>query len=875
MNLLFSRYLVVLSALLASAVAAAPVARAQSFSAPIDARYAPIPSFSLLCYPDDPLKTVVTDRGELGYDFGPGPYARPLTRIGISLVNDSVTVQRQWLDDPRVPIVRTALAGRTGSLATRALSWGGPQRLTDRHGHAIGYRRIGGENGCIAWADPASGNPRELRNVAWGTNRPINYRIGVPRGKRRRVALGFCESYKPSPKSRLVEIRVEGAPHRTVDPLPNGIRNEPVIVLFDANDVDRDGELGVEVHPAPGGGDPNVILNAIWIFPGDSDVKASGILDGSATLSAETIIPCGADLESGFSLSRLDLLTAELDGERGSPVAEIRSRRIFLKDEHSGVLRFEGSMIVATTPPAASVRKAPGGIDLVFPAGTRSVEVVVGFGELQSGRLPDYPSSWAVERQVKSWWIDSSSVPSGRIEVPDPAIQYLLDAGVRTMYQVRDRVDGLLQFQPGPSVYRGLWVGDVGVPWITALLLGDTSSTREYLNVLLRYQDPDGQVRVMTPVPSLVETPLLMFAIGQYARASGDIPWLEDRFEALENAVNWVRRARMQSLADPSKEYAGLLPPGFVDGGISTPATDFGSVFWAVIGIEHAIDAANMLDRQKEAREWAALKDTFVQSLHEAIVRDARPDSSGALFLPVTVGNILGGPPQRGMASQVFPIPFGKLYEHDTLLQRTVLGCLQTVDRHLEQGVPVGTGWLPEGLWPSWFGTFEVIAHGMYGDQDRGHGLLYAIANHATAAGSWAEEQLPRRMGPGTGGDMANAQSAAAFALAVRWWIARERADDLELFPAVPQEWLRAGAAIALKENSGRFGRFSVRCDIDSSGALARISVTSPDGSGSSGSVLVMLDAFRRAGFTGMNGEPLPARVVVPWKRTSVIELRR
>ena len=51
----------------------------------VDFRYAPFGGFAAICFPDDWLKTVVMDDGSLGYDFGPGPYARPLTRISIGI----------------------------------------------------------------------------------------------------------------------------------------------------------------------------------------------------------------------------------------------------------------------------------------------------------------------------------------------------------------------------------------------------------------------------------------------------------------------------------------------------------------------------------------------------------------------------------------------------------------------------------------------------------------------------------------------------------------------------------------------------------------------------------------------------------------------
>jgi hypothetical protein len=869
------KLLVLFAALALAPPGTQSVARCQQLSHTIDARYAPSPSYSLLCYPHDPLKTVVTGAGELGYDFGPGPYAHPLTSIGFSLLNDSVSFQRQWLEDARVPLVCTELIGQTGSLTTHALSWGGPQEFSTGGWIDGRYRRVGGVNGCIAWANPLQGKVRDLRNVAWGTGRPILYRVKVSPGAKKRVAVGFCESYKRSSKSRVLEIHIEGSPSLPVDPMPNGVKNEPVIAFADGEDANKDGELAIEVHPLPGGADANAILNAIWVFDAGAHTTASDLLGGTAADKAELTIRCGEDLEHRGRFSRVDMFTAEIKGSQASPVVQYRSRREILKREVGGNIHLEGTMVLHTNPQAASIREVQGGFDLLFPAGTAKVDVLVGFGDPPPSGFPTIPPLALAEKQLKKWWIDSSAIPFGRITVPDPSIQYLLDAGVRTTYQVADRLDGAQQFQPGPSVYRGLWVGDLGVLWITALMLGDTSATREFVDVVSRRQEPNGQVRVMVPIPALAETPLLLFGIVQYARATGDLRWLQDRYGSIRDAVRWIRQTRESSLSDPGAIYAGLVPPGFVDGGISTPATDYGTVLWMMIGLEHAIDAACMLDRSAEAREWSDLLEQFKQSLHKAIERDAKPDSGDALFLPVTVGNTVKAPPQQGMASQVLPVPFGAFYEQDTLMQRTVRGFLQCVDRRQEQGIPVGVGWMANGLWPSWFGPFEVVDHMLYGDRARGYELLYAIANHATSAGTWAEEQLPKRMGPGISGDMANAQSAATFVFAVRWMIARERSNDLELLPTVPPEWLKAGAVVALSNNNGRFGPFSIRCEVDASGKKARVQVSAPPGRGSKGHVRLMLESFRKAGFSRLNGERMPDKQLLQWDTPSLFEFQR
>ena len=73
----------------------------------VDFRYSPKSSFTVICFPDDWQKTVVTSSGSLGYDFRPGPYARPFSEISVGVKGETLNVKQQFLQDPHVPVVTT------------------------------------------------------------------------------------------------------------------------------------------------------------------------------------------------------------------------------------------------------------------------------------------------------------------------------------------------------------------------------------------------------------------------------------------------------------------------------------------------------------------------------------------------------------------------------------------------------------------------------------------------------------------------------------------------------------------------------------------------------------------------------------------------
>jgi len=195
----------------------------------VDFKFAPANYLTAICLPDDWQKTLLSEKGALAYDFGPGPYAKPLTEITVGVKEKELRVSRQYLTEPRFPIVTTEF--RNGGLTVQQQAFAlipdmlplqTPSRINEK------IRRLDGLNGCIDWAAPAGKIDPAFRNVAWGNNRPIRYRVKIAPGSKKRVAMGVCESYKPRAETRILELRVEGAAHRRSD----GLRREKYSVCF-------------------------------------------------------------------------------------------------------------------------------------------------------------------------------------------------------------------------------------------------------------------------------------------------------------------------------------------------------------------------------------------------------------------------------------------------------------------------------------------------------------------------------------------------------------------------------------------------------------------------------------------------------------------
>lgn len=832
---------------------------AQTGPPKVDFRYSPATHLSAICFPADWQKTVITERGSLGYDFAPGPYARPLTEISMGAKEIVLTPESPSIRNPRVPIATVRLSGTNASALLEEFALEGRPRTRPSFSFLGGkIRRLGGLSGAAGWASPPDSCDPAFRNVAWGTNRPVLYRVRVPAGSVRLVALGFCEPYKGARGQRVLDLRVEGAAPMTIDALKNNEKNRPSVYFFDARDENHDGEIAIEVHASPEGVDPNVILNAFWVFPRGTGITEEEVIRGEGTRRAEISWTCGLENERGTASTRVDGILAHFEGQRLTPTVSIRTGRTLTFDGETGTLGAPGRPFVSARPPFTSAKREGNTWTLELPEGTKDAQVfVLNGGDTREARLPDLKEA---KKKAELFWRREAGLPFGRITVPDSAIQYVLDASIRDLYQIAEWVDGHFQFQPGPSVYRGLWMHDGAWDVSTMLALGDTASARMSIETALRYQQPDGRIFQSEPYPMLRETGLILFALCNYAKVSGNTPWLKSHFPAVCSAVGWIRRTRALTLGDPSSPNYGLFPPGFTDGGIGGLSAEYGTTFWSLNAIQAASRAASSVGIEDSARSWSTLSRELMMSFRKASTRDARRDSHGNLYLPMRVGDTSSTTlPQQANWGILDGQGFGHLFPYaDPLLN----GTLAMLDANTTEGIHQDVGWLRKGLWP-FFTAQEGIVHMYQRNYARAADILYAVANHASPLGTWLEEQLPKDLGTRTAGDASDATAGSLFILLLKDMILTERADTLEVLGGVPASWYMPGAHLHLDRVLTECGPLSLDLRVSTDGEKCTLSVGKIPRN-TRCTLRIVFDGLKQAGFTNADGTGLPAAREIP-----------
>lgn len=838
-------------------------------------QYAPPKWKTLISFVDDRQKSLVNETGTLTYDFGPGPFAKPNTTIQVGVKNDTLEQTKQRLLDPKVPVVVTERRSEERRIRQEAFALVlDSTQIPAPPPDTFRVHRENGRTRSLGWAQPSASVDPAFRNVAWGTNRPVRYQIEVSSNSKKRLALGFCDSYRePNGVQRVMEVRVEGAPTKTINPAQQGGQNVPQVVFFDAQDKNGDGRLTVEVGASTSTEDPNVFVNGLWLFEAGTPVDEQSVINGEATDQAEVYVDSGREKERRLLPPRVDALRATFMGTPSTPVVHVQTERSLSFHSSTGVLRHDGQPFVATSPTVVDARQTENGWVLELPEETETADVLAIHGQRLPRDVAAVPDlSIQRERAVKHW--TSLDLPWDRIQLPNAEMQSFLEASIRTIYQLREPVDGTPQFQPGATVYRGLWAAHLPRVGRAAASLGDKSAALQSLQQLLRHQEDDGQVVVLTPPTLLKETGTALKALYHQARLSGNKQWLRQQWTQIEKAVQWIQAARGQVPDDPGALNYGLMPSALSDGGVGGIVPEYTTVHWSLIGLRSAMRAARWLDKTRKALEWQAEYADFWASYRRGIARDARLDEHGNWFLPIRMKyNPENHVPQRSQINACHMIYPGRLFERNDPLVEGTLSMLR--DAESAQGLPVSVGWLDGGVWAE-VGFTCAQAYLWNGEVNYAQDLLYTAVNHAAPTRVWVEEQMPGGSANRTGGDVPHGNASSEFINLTRTLLVSEGKTALHLLRGLPSGWIDSGAELRLNDIHTTFGLLSLTLTISGDGQRGHLTVSPPgDTVWENGGPIVHLRSLKEAGYVRSNGEPLPNRRVGKWGEEIEIPIRR
>lgn len=365
---------------------------------------------------------------------------------------------------------------------------------------------------------------------------------------------------------------------------------------------------------------------------------------------------------------------------------------------------------------------------------------------------------------------------------------------------------------------------------------------RNGIEYMLSFQNKNGSVLLMDS--HWKETGIVLWVIKRHAQLTGDLNWLESKWDNVVRAVGFIDTLRYRTMKDKNAPNYGLIPAGFSDGGLGKKVYEFTNVYWTLNGLKSAVDIALMLNKEKEAALWKAKYDTMFANYRKAAVRSLKTDSCGNRAVPIYL--IDSCQLQRGQWAFCHAIFPGKIFSNNDPLMMGTMNMLKCNER---EGLVYETGWQDKGIW-NYFGSFYAHAWLWLGDGQKAAKTMYAMANHASSTLILREEQPVKSLKSNQiTGDMPHNWASAEFIRMIRHLIALERGQELHLFEALPPIWIKPGMRTSLKGVYTEFGILDVDLVVSKDGKKAEISADlNSSNHHLPSSVVIHLDVLKGAG---------------------------
>jgi len=788
----------------------------------IDHRYTPPWWQTLICLPDDPVKTLVGKEGQI---FGDYDYKGPRS-FSFSIAFDSrqpAAWRSQALSSALVPMTVTQKeAGVVAITEKTFLEIPGSPALNS-------IERYDSRRAEFGWSRPSQSCDSAFYDVAYGKKGLsgegiVEFHIKVLPGASFQVVLGFCEGKYDKPGIRAMRIYAEGGAQRDIDPVADFGAHVPGVYTLRAVDADKDGILTIVVGNKPGAKDRDAIVNGLWLFNGNAPAAAS-IIAGKENTHAALYARCAyVDMPSR---RYHDLVTLQNTGSASItfyPV--IRYAGVESLSRTGNTIRIGRETVIDSDRSVDSVSDDSAGTYTIHLRpmsipGKATVQLALAISRFfppGTHYRPAVTTAAAAASKTTAWW--QQNCPSATaITVPDKGIQSIVQSSLRNIFQARDIRKGNKSFHVGPTIYRGLWLADGSYLLELATMLGYTKDVRSCIDYLTHFQLPGGGFEMIETFHK--ENGLVMFMLTRHAMLTQDKAWLDANWSVIQGCIRRINYLRALAMQDSTKPYYGLLPDGNVDGGIQH-GNDYSNTEYCLAGMRWAIQGAKWLGKNSEAAEWQRYYDTLYRNFLTMAVKDVRNDEFGNPYLPVMIHNEQNQLPQRGQwafCQSVYP---GQIYDDDTTAHRIAKATVDMLAYHKEEGLVISTGWMTGGLW-TYFTSFYAHALQWFGEGEQVPQLLYDFGNHSSPTMVWREEQKPQGKGSDEVGDMPHNWASAEFIRMVVHMIQLDHGKDLHLFEGMPAKWARPGALTELKAIRTPFGRMDLRFSVHRDGKAASL----------------------------------------------------
>jgi len=199
------------------------------------------------------------------------------------------------------------------------------------------------------------------------------------------------------------------------------------------------------------------------------------------------------------------------------------------------------------------------------------------------------------------------------------------------------------RLQPGTRSYSRAWIRDGAMIGEGLLRMGRGDVATEFLRWYAPHQFDNGKVpccvddRGSDPVPENDSHGELIFTIAEVYRFTRDRAMLQAMWPHVVGAFDYMEKLRLSERTEANRArnpaFYGMMPASISHEGYSAkPMHSYWDNFWALRGYKDAVEIAQWLGKDGEAKRFAASRDQFRDDLY-ASLRSAT-QQHGIDFLP-------------------------------------------------------------------------------------------------------------------------------------------------------------------------------------------------------------------------------------------------
>jgi hypothetical protein len=433
-----------------------------------------------------------------------------------------------------------------------------------------------------------------------------------------------------------------------------------------------------------------------------------------------------------------------------------------------------------------------------------------------TGSIDSAVSAEELLNDVRGWW-RSWHAFGGSVDwsLPGANGEFLV-ACARNIQQAREVKNGMLVFEVGPTVYRGMWIVDGNFLLESARYLGYDEAADKGLLSEWNHQLDTGQIVASAGKEHWKDTAIAMFTLVRACELKQDWGLLRQLAPKVGHAIDFLIELRDEARKgdSPNGKY-GILAPGFPDGGMGGICFEFTNTLWALAGLR-AVAMANQKLQLADLSRVEGFYPELLSAFNHAASHEMVADPRGFSYLPMLMRedpsmHLDPWDRPRPQTSQwafshtIFP---GEVFSKADPL---VSGHIALMQACTQEDIPAETGWIHhEGVW-NYNAPFVAEVYLWAGLRDWAHRAFNGYLNHASPLHAWREEQpLQNALLGMAWGDMPHNWASAECIRYLRHMLVLEDGQKLRLLEGIMAPNLRARQPFMLTDTPTRFGQISI-----------------------------------------------------------------